>query len=272
VQDEGSQLLALLTDAKRGEMVVDFCAGAGGKTLALGAAMRNTGRLYAFDVSATGWRAEAAAGAQRPVQRAPGADRARARRAHQAAGRQDRPGAGRCALLGPGHAAPQPRSEVAPVAAAVAGDAGQAARHPGQRGALLKPGGRLVYATCSLLRPRTRRSPRPSKPAQPGLRAAAGGRGAARRAWRARRGTGDGAFCACGRTATAPTAFSPPPGNGADPRRMSAIGADLGKMSCGLDFPLTRLMASMQLLSIGVRPTIAGVLPVSWRPTGGESR
>ena len=51
VQDEGSQLLALLTDAKRGEMVVDFCAGAGGKTLALGAAMCNTGRLYAFDVS-----------------------------------------------------------------------------------------------------------------------------------------------------------------------------------------------------------------------------
>jgi 16S rRNA (cytosine967-C5)-methyltransferase len=52
VQDEGSQLLALLTGAKRGEMVVDFCAGAGGKTLALGAMMRNTGRLYAFDVSA----------------------------------------------------------------------------------------------------------------------------------------------------------------------------------------------------------------------------
>lgn len=52
VQDEGSQLLALLTAPKRGEMVVDFCAGAGGKTLALGALMRNTGRLYAFDVSA----------------------------------------------------------------------------------------------------------------------------------------------------------------------------------------------------------------------------
>ena len=51
VQDEGSQLLALLVDAKRGEMVVDFCAGAGGKTLALGAAMRNTGRLYALDIS-----------------------------------------------------------------------------------------------------------------------------------------------------------------------------------------------------------------------------
>ena len=52
VQDEGSQLLALLVDAKRGEMVADFCAGAGGKTLALGASMRNTGRLYAFDTSA----------------------------------------------------------------------------------------------------------------------------------------------------------------------------------------------------------------------------
>ncbi len=52
VQDEGSQLLAMLVDAKRGEMVVDFCAGAGGKTLAIGATMRSTGRLYAFDTSA----------------------------------------------------------------------------------------------------------------------------------------------------------------------------------------------------------------------------
>ena len=51
VQDEGSQLLAQIVGAKRGEMVVDFCAGAGGKTLALGATMRNTGRMYAFDVS-----------------------------------------------------------------------------------------------------------------------------------------------------------------------------------------------------------------------------
>lgn len=51
VQDEGSQLLCSLVAPRRGEMVVDFCAGAGGKTLALGAAMRSTGRLYAFDVS-----------------------------------------------------------------------------------------------------------------------------------------------------------------------------------------------------------------------------
>lgn len=51
VQDEGSQLLGFLLAPKRGEMVVDFCAGAGGKTLLLGALMHSHGRLYAFDVS-----------------------------------------------------------------------------------------------------------------------------------------------------------------------------------------------------------------------------
>lgn len=51
VQDEGSQLIARLVQPRRGEMVCDFCAGAGGKTLALGALMRSTGRLYAFDVN-----------------------------------------------------------------------------------------------------------------------------------------------------------------------------------------------------------------------------
>ena len=47
VQDEGSQLVALLTDARPGQRVVDFCAGAGGKTLALAAAMKNKGKLVA---------------------------------------------------------------------------------------------------------------------------------------------------------------------------------------------------------------------------------
>ena len=51
VQDEGSQLLAILTGPTRNEMVVDFCAGAGGKALLMGALMKNQGRLYAFDTS-----------------------------------------------------------------------------------------------------------------------------------------------------------------------------------------------------------------------------
>ncbi len=49
VQDEGSQLVALMAGARPGETVVDLCAGAGGKTLALAAAMQNRGRLIATD-------------------------------------------------------------------------------------------------------------------------------------------------------------------------------------------------------------------------------
>lgn len=51
VQDEGSQLLSVLLAPKRGEMVADFCAGAGGKSLAIGALMKNSGRIYAFDIA-----------------------------------------------------------------------------------------------------------------------------------------------------------------------------------------------------------------------------
>jgi 16S rRNA (cytosine967-C5)-methyltransferase len=49
IQDEGSQLAALLAGAKPGEQVLDLCAGAGGKTLAIAAAMDNKGQLYATD-------------------------------------------------------------------------------------------------------------------------------------------------------------------------------------------------------------------------------
>lgn len=152
VQDEGSQLLALLVDAKRGEMVVDFCAGAGGKTLALGAAMRNTGRLYAFDTS--GHRlaalkprlARSGLSNVYPVQIAHERDD----RIKRLAGKIDRvlvdaP----CSGLGTLRRNPDLKWRQTPAAieelrvkqAAILASAAR----------LLKPGGRLVYATCSLL-------------------------------------------------------------------------------------------------------------------------
>lgn len=152
VQDEGSQLLALLTDAKRSEMVVDFCAGAGGKTLALGAAMRNTGRLYAFDTS--GHRlaalkprlARSGLSNVYPVQIAHERDD----RIKRLAGKIDRvlvdaP----CSGLGTLRRNPdlkwrQSPESVEELRAKQAAILESAAR-------LLKPGGRLVYATCSLL-------------------------------------------------------------------------------------------------------------------------
>jgi 16S rRNA (cytosine967-C5)-methyltransferase len=50
IQDEGSQIVSLLTDAKPGEKVLDYCAGGGGKTLALAAMMENQGTVYAYDI------------------------------------------------------------------------------------------------------------------------------------------------------------------------------------------------------------------------------
>ncbi|MBL8580160.1 MAG: RsmB/NOP family class I SAM-dependent RNA methyltransferase [Mesorhizobium sp.] len=49
VQDEGSQVVAALADAKPGMQVLDYCAGAGGKTLAMSAAMENRGQVFAYD-------------------------------------------------------------------------------------------------------------------------------------------------------------------------------------------------------------------------------
>jgi 16S rRNA (cytosine967-C5)-methyltransferase len=152
VQDEGAQLLALLTDARRGQMAADFCAGAGGKTLALGAAMRSTGRLYAFDVSAHRLAALkprlARSGLSNvyPVAIAHERDA----RIKRLAGKMDRvlvdaP----CSGLGTLRRNPdlkwrQPESAIAELAAKQFAILSGAAR-------LVKPGGRLVYATCSLL-------------------------------------------------------------------------------------------------------------------------
>lgn len=51
IQDEGSQLIAYVTGVKPGMQVLDYCAGAGGKTLALAAAMKNKGRIVAMDIA-----------------------------------------------------------------------------------------------------------------------------------------------------------------------------------------------------------------------------
>lgn len=152
VQDEGSQLLSLLTEAKRGEMVVDFCAGAGGKTLALGAAMRNTGRLYAFDVS--GHRLDklkprlARSGLSNvyPVQ----ISNERDERVKRLAGKIDRvlvdaP----CSGLGTLRRNPDLKWRQSPNSVLELHDKQLAILNSASR--LLKPGGRLVYATCSLL-------------------------------------------------------------------------------------------------------------------------
>ena len=152
VQDEGSQLLALLLDAKRGEMVVDFCAGAGGKTLAIGAGMRNTGRLYAFDTSAHRLDALKPRLARSGLSNVHPAAIAHERdeRIKRLAGKIDRvlvdaP----CSGLGTLRRNPdlkwrQTLAQVEQMAITQTAILQSAAR-------LLKPGGRLVYATCSML-------------------------------------------------------------------------------------------------------------------------
>ncbi len=152
IQDEGSQLVALVADAKPGEQVVDFCAGAGGKTLALGAAMNNKGRIVAMDV--LGGRLNRAkerfrrAGLHNIETRELTSERDKFVKRH--AGHfdlvlVDAPCSGtgtwrrdpdkRWRMLGPGISA------LVPLQKDILDSACR----------MVKPGGRLVYATCSLL-------------------------------------------------------------------------------------------------------------------------
>ncbi len=152
VQDEGSQLLAWLLDAKRGEMVVDFCAGAGGKTLAIGATMRNTGRLYAFDVSAHRLEALKPRLARSGLSNVHPVAIAHERddRIKRLAGKLDRvlvdaP----CSGLGTLRRNPDLKWRQNPQAIEEMAAKQTAILQSAAR--LLKPGGRLVYATCSIL-------------------------------------------------------------------------------------------------------------------------
>lgn len=147
---EAAQIRVL---AKRGEMVCDFCAGAGGKTLALGALMRSTGRLYAFDVN------EKRLAGLTPRMRRAGLSNVhpiaikteRDSRVKRLTGKFDRvlvdaP----CSGTGTLRRNPDLRwrmneQELARINAIQANVLDSASR-------LVKAGGRLVYATCSLLK------------------------------------------------------------------------------------------------------------------------
>jgi 16S rRNA (cytosine967-C5)-methyltransferase len=152
VQDEGSQLLGYLVAPKRREMVVDFCAGAGGKTLLMGAMMQSQGRLYALDVSE-----------KRLKNLAPRLKRSGLSNVHpqiiasendikvkRLAGKIDRvlvdaP----CSGLGTLRRNPDLKWRQSP--RAVDELAAKQRAILAAAATLLKPGGRLVYATCSVL-------------------------------------------------------------------------------------------------------------------------
>lgn len=153
VQDEGSQLLGMLVEPRRGEMVVDFCAGAGGKTLQMGAAMSSSGRIYAFDVSEKRLdhlapRLKRSALSNVFPQRIANENDAKVKRLRGKIDRVlvDAP----CTGLGTLRRNPdlkfrQTEESLAELNAKQRVILAAAA-------ALVKPGGRLVYGTCSLLR------------------------------------------------------------------------------------------------------------------------
>jgi 16S rRNA (cytosine967-C5)-methyltransferase len=151
VQDEGSQLVALISGAKPGMQVADICAGGGGKTLALAALMQNKGQIYAFDVDQ-----------RRLAPLKARADRAGARNVQiraplregdalaDLAGRMDivlvdAP----CSGSGVWRRNPESKWRLRPAALAKRQDEQQEALARAMP--LVKPGGRLVYITCSVL-------------------------------------------------------------------------------------------------------------------------
>ena len=152
VQDEGSQLLAWLVAPRRGEMVADYCAGAGGKTLALAMLMRGSGRIYAMDVSAKRLAALGPRAARAQVNNIhslalSGDNDARAKRL---AGKLERvlvdaP----CSGFGTLRRNPDLKWRHGPTA--IEELAQKQARILQAAARLVKQGGRLVYATCSIL-------------------------------------------------------------------------------------------------------------------------
>ncbi len=150
IQDAGSQIAALMCDARPAMAVVDFCAGAGGKSLALAASMNNQGVLIALDVDQA--RLDRAAGRLRRA----GADLAERRVLkgeawlRVQAGKYDRvlvdaP----CSGSGAWRRDPHARWQLTPERLAGYRDA--QARSLDKAATLVRPGGRLIYVTCSVL-------------------------------------------------------------------------------------------------------------------------
>ncbi len=153
VQDEGSQLAALLLGAKPGMRVVDFCAGAGGKTLALAACMKNRGKLVACDTA--GWRLDRSgqrlrrAGASNVERHALNSERDPWVKRHAKSFDRvlvDAP----CLGVGSWRRNPDAKWRATPNDLAEL----QIRQHDilSSAARLVKPGGRLAYVTCSLLR------------------------------------------------------------------------------------------------------------------------
>jgi len=151
VQDEGSQLAALLAAAKPGEQVVDLCAGAGGKTLALAATMQNLGQLYATDTDkrrlAPIHDRLAHSGARNVQVRTPKSVHTEL---DDLAGRADlvlidAP----CTGIGTWRRNPDAKWRVRPGALALRVE--EQAELLDRAAALVKPGGRIAYVTCSVL-------------------------------------------------------------------------------------------------------------------------
>lgn len=153
IQDEGSQLVALLVAARPGDRVVDFCAGAGGKTLAIAAQMQNKGRIIACDVNEGRLKrcAERArrAGLQNAETRLLASETDRWVKRHKASFDRvlvDAP----CSGTGTWRRNPDARWR-SPQEQGVDNLAALQGRILASAARLVKPGGRLVYATCSLL-------------------------------------------------------------------------------------------------------------------------
>jgi 16S rRNA (cytosine967-C5)-methyltransferase len=152
IQDEGSQLVGFLVAPRRTDMVADFCAGAGGKTLLLGALMRSHGRLYAFDVVAKRLAnlkprlARSGLSNVHPQLLASGRDA----KIKRLAGKLDRVLVD-APCTGFGTLRRNPDLKWRHAESAVAELAQKQRTILANAATLVKPGGRLVYATCSVL-------------------------------------------------------------------------------------------------------------------------